>query len=63
MKLASLETLSCDAGWRPWLFVKATADEGLNIDDEDDFERAEELVASGRAQLPAVEREPYPAAP
>ncbi len=37
--------------------------EGLNIDDEDDFERAEELVASGRAQLPAVEREPYPAAP
>jgi CMP-N-acetylneuraminic acid synthetase len=37
--------------------------EGLNIDDEEDFERAEELVASGRAQLPAVEREPYPAAP
>jgi len=37
--------------------------EGLNIDDEDDFERAEELVASGRTQLPAVEREPYPAAP
>ena len=37
--------------------------EGLNIDDEDDLERAEELVASGRAQLPAVEREPYPAAP
>jgi L-alanine-DL-glutamate epimerase-like enolase superfamily enzyme len=29
VKLASLETLSCDAGWRPWLFVKATADEGL----------------------------------
>ena len=29
MKLASLETLSCDAGWRPWLFVKATTDEGL----------------------------------
>ena len=37
--------------------------EGLNIDDEDDFERAEELVASGRAQLPAVEREPYPGEP
>ena len=35
--------------------------EGLNIDDEDDFARAEELVASGRATLPAVEREPYPA--
>ena len=29
MKLASLETLACDAGWRPWLFVKATTDDGL----------------------------------
>ena len=29
MKLASIETLSCDAGWRPWLFVKATTDDGL----------------------------------
>jgi N-acylneuraminate cytidylyltransferase len=37
--------------------------EGLNIDDEDDFARAEELVASGRATLPAVEREPYPGEP
>ena len=37
--------------------------EGLNIDDEDDFARAEELVASGRAHLPAVEREPYPGQP
>jgi CMP-N,N'-diacetyllegionaminic acid synthase len=35
--------------------------EGLNIDDEDDLARAEELVANGRARLPAVEREPYPA--
>jgi CMP-N-acetylneuraminic acid synthetase len=34
--------------------------EGLNIDDEDDFVRAEELIASGRAQLPSIEREPYP---
>ena len=34
--------------------------EGLNIDDEDDFARAEALVTSGRARLPAVEREPYP---
>ena len=23
------ETLACDAGWRPWLFVKATTDDGL----------------------------------
>ncbi|MDW8338366.1 MAG: mandelate racemase/muconate lactonizing enzyme family protein, partial [Thermoleophilia bacterium] len=28
MKLAALETLFCDAGWRPWIFVKATADDG-----------------------------------
>ena len=34
--------------------------EGLNIDDEDDFARAEELVGTGRAQLPSIEREPYP---
>ena len=34
--------------------------EGLNIDDEDDFAQAEALVASGRARLPAVERDPYP---
>jgi len=34
--------------------------EGLNIDDEDDFARAEELVATGRAQLPDITREPYP---
>ena len=37
--------------------------EGLNIDDEDDFALAERLVATGRARLPDVEREPYPAAP
>jgi len=37
--------------------------EGLNIDDEDDFARAERLVASGRAALPVVERAPYPAEP
>ena len=36
--------------------------EGLNIDDEDDFARAEELVASGRAQLVPIGREPYPVA-
>ena len=34
--------------------------EGLNIDDEDDFGRAELLVASGRATLPVVQRSPYP---
>ena len=29
VKVASLETLFCDAGWRPWIFLKATADDGL----------------------------------
>ena len=29
MKIAALETLICDAGWRPWIFVKATTDDGL----------------------------------
>jgi galactonate dehydratase len=28
MKIALLETLYCDAGWRPWIFLKATADDG-----------------------------------
>ena len=28
MKVAALETLFCDAGWRPWIFLKATADDG-----------------------------------
>jgi galactonate dehydratase len=28
VKVASLETLFCDAGWRPWIFVKATGDDG-----------------------------------
>jgi CMP-N-acetylneuraminic acid synthetase len=33
--------------------------EGFNVDDEDDWERAEGLVASGRATLPVVGRPPY----
>src|ERR671924_184071 len=28
MKVAQLETLFCDAGWRLWIFVKATTDDG-----------------------------------
>jgi CMP-N-acetylneuraminic acid synthetase len=35
--------------------------EGLNVDDEEDWERAERLVSSGRAELPAVGRAPYAA--
>jgi CMP-N,N'-diacetyllegionaminic acid synthase len=34
--------------------------EGFNVDDEEDWERAESLLARGEARLPAVEREPYP---
>lgn len=37
--------------------------EGLNIDDEDDFARAEQLLADGRASLVTVAREPYPGEP
>jgi len=33
--------------------------EGFNVDDEEDWERAERLVASGAASLPAVGRPPY----
>ncbi len=29
MKVDSVETLFCDAGWRPWIFVKLTTDDGL----------------------------------
>jgi len=29
VKVTSLETLYCDAGWRPWIFLKATTDDGL----------------------------------
>jgi galactonate dehydratase len=28
MIVAQLETLYCDAGWRPWIFLKATTDDG-----------------------------------
>jgi L-alanine-DL-glutamate epimerase-like enolase superfamily enzyme len=28
MKVARLETLFCDAGWRPWIFLKATTADG-----------------------------------
>ncbi len=40
-----------------------TGFEGLNIDDEHDFDRAEALAAAGHATLTAIAREPYPAAP
>ena len=33
--------------------------EGFNVDDEEDWERAERLVASGAASLPAISRPPY----
>ena len=33
--------------------------EGFNVDDEGDWERAERLLASGGATLPAVGRPPY----
>jgi CMP-N-acetylneuraminic acid synthetase len=33
--------------------------EGFNVDDEEDWERAERLLEAGAASLPAVERAPY----
>jgi CMP-N-acetylneuraminic acid synthetase len=33
--------------------------EGFNVDDEDDWERAESLLAAGRATLPRVAGQPY----
>ncbi len=29
MKIKKIETLFCDAGWRPWIFLKISTDEGL----------------------------------
>ncbi len=29
MKIAKIETLYCDAGWRPWVFLKISTDEGI----------------------------------
>ncbi len=29
MKITRIKPLVCDAGWRPWLFVKVETDEGL----------------------------------
>jgi CMP-N,N'-diacetyllegionaminic acid synthase len=36
--------------------------EGFNVDDEEDWERAERLLSSGAASVPAVPRPPYAAA-
>jgi hypothetical protein len=37
--------------------------EGFNVDDEEDWDRAERLVASGAATLTEVGRAPYPPSP
>ncbi|MEK7067239.1 MAG: mandelate racemase/muconate lactonizing enzyme family protein [Patescibacteria group bacterium] len=29
MKITNIKTLHCDAGWRPWTFIKISTDEGL----------------------------------
>jgi L-alanine-DL-glutamate epimerase-like enolase superfamily enzyme len=29
MKISKIETLHCDAGWRPWTFIKISTDEGI----------------------------------
>jgi galactonate dehydratase len=30
MKISKIETMHCDAGWRPWSFIKISTDEGLH---------------------------------
>ena len=37
--------------------------EGFNVDDEEDWQRAERLVADGHVALPKIERQPYPYPP
>jgi len=37
--------------------------EGFNVDDEEDWERAERLVAAGAVSLPAIATEPYGSSP
>jgi len=37
--------------------------EGFNVDDEDDWARAESLAAGGHAALPEIDRPPYPYPP
>ncbi len=37
--------------------------EGFNVDDEEDWARAEALVVAGKASLPPVDRDPYPRTP
>jgi CMP-N,N'-diacetyllegionaminic acid synthase len=37
--------------------------EGFNVDDEEDWERAERLLAAGAVVLPAIDRAPYAPAP
>jgi CMP-N-acetylneuraminic acid synthetase len=34
--------------------------EGFNVDDEDDWARAEGLLAAGRVTLPVIDRDPWP---
>ena len=36
--------------------------EGLNVDDEEDWQRAERLLEEGAASLPEIARAPYPPA-
>ena len=35
--------------------------DGFNVDDEEDWARAERLVADGKARLQPIDREPYAA--
>ena len=67
-----VQNSALEIGWTRCVFEHGTREgrvvapfltqglEGFNVDDEEDWERAEALLASGRATLVEVDRDPYP---
>jgi CMP-N-acetylneuraminic acid synthetase len=69
-----VQNSALEIGWTRVVFAKGTREgstlapfftsgyEGFNVDDEDDWERAQALVESGAASLPRVDLpyRPYP---
>jgi galactonate dehydratase len=51
VKIERIETFLCDAGWRPWVFVKVTTDDGLVGVGEASLEGRERAVAAAVDEL------------
>ena len=51
MKIAKIESFICDAGWRPWVFVKVETDDGLVGWGECSDGRMPRSVAAGMSML------------